>query len=136
MSVKHFTTKDVETWYQHTDRQMFLGDVLDASNSDHLTVGFGRYKKGESNEWVVTYDEVNVVTKGSFTFRTAERTVTAKAGEVLFITKGTKVTYEAHEDMEIVYVTYPHFMEAQRNSEHAKLLDAFHPVETEPRRTT
>lgn len=128
MSVRHFTTKEVATWLQHTDRPMFLGAVLDGTNSDALGVGFARYRKGEANEWVVTYDEVNIVTKGAFTFRTADKTVTAKAGEVLFITKGTKVTYEAPEDVELVYVTYPTFMEAQRNSEHADLADDFHPV--------
>ncbi|MGH8488632.1 MAG: cupin [Gammaproteobacteria bacterium] len=128
MSVRHFTIKHVATWYQHTDRQMFLGGVLDETNSDAMSVGFGRYQKGESNEWIVTYDEVNIVTKGAFTFRTADGAFTAKAGEVLFITKGTKVVYEAAEDTEFVYVTYPHWMDAQRKSEHAALLDTFHPV--------
>ncbi|MGH8627953.1 MAG: cupin [Gammaproteobacteria bacterium] len=128
MTVRHFTIQDVKEWYQHTDRQMFLGGVLDATNSDAMSVGFARYRKGESNEWIVTYDEINIVTKGAFTFRTAEGAFTAKAGEILYITKGAKVVYEAPEDMELVYVTYPHCMTAQRNSEHADLLDTFHPV--------
>lgn len=128
MSVRHFTIDDVAVWSQHTDRPMFLGNVLDETNSEAMTVGFGRYKKGESNEWVVTYDEVNVVINGAFTFRTDDGEFTAKAGEALFITKGTRVVYEAPEDAEFVYVTYPHFMEAQRNSEHADMLNSFHPV--------
>ena len=36
MSVKHLTSIDAKAWYQHTDRQIFLGDVLDASNSDTM----------------------------------------------------------------------------------------------------
>ena len=54
---------------------------------------------------------------------------TAKAGEVIFMTAGTKVVYQAEEDnTEVVYVTYPHWSDAQRKSEHADLLKPFHPV--------
>ena len=43
----------------------------------------------------------------------------------MFLTKGTKVAYEAAEDdTEFVYVTYPHWMDAPRQSEHAALLDS------------
>lgn len=129
MSVKHFTIKDPITWYQHTDRQIFLSDVLDSSNSDTMSVGFARYGKGESNEWTVTYDVVDIVTKGVFTVRSADGAKTAKAGEVIFMTAGTKVVYQAEEDnTEVVYVTYPHWSDAQRKSEHADLLDTFHPT--------
>jgi ethanolamine utilization protein EutQ len=71
---------------------------------------------------------VNIVIKGSFTFRTDEGEFTAKAGEVLLITKGTRVVYEAPEDAEAIYVAYPHWMPAQLASEHAHLLDSFHPT--------
>lgn len=66
---------------------------------------------------------------GSAEVRPCSSTFTAKAGEVIFLTKGTKVVYEgAEDDTEVVYVTYPYWMEAQCNSEHAALLDSFHPV--------
>lgn len=58
------------------------------------------------------------MTKGVFTVRSADGAKTAKAGEVLFLTKGTK----------LVSVTYPHWFDAQRMSKHANLLDSFHPA--------
>ncbi len=129
MSVRHFTIKDVAAWHQRGDQQIFLGNVLDSLNSDTMSVGFAQYQKGESNEWIVTYDEALIVTKGVFTVRSADGAKTAKAGEVIFLTKGTKVVYQGEEDdTEVVYVSYPHWFDAQRNSEHADLLDAFHPV--------
>ncbi len=84
--------------------------MLDAENSDAMSVGFARYKKkGDRNEWTVTYDEALIVTKGIFTVHSDEGVKTAKAGEVIFLTKGTKVTYEGGEDdTEVVYVTHPH----------------------------
>ena len=129
MPVRHFTSEDAK-YYQYADRQIFVGDVLDASNSDTMSVGYYRNrKKGERNEWVVTYDEALIVTKGALTVRSADGTKTAKAGEILFLTKGTRIAYEAAEDdTEVVYVTYPHWMDAQMKSPHAHLLDAYHAV--------
>lgn len=128
MSVRLFTADNAE-WYQYRDREIFVGDVLNSSNSEAMSVGFYRNKnKGERNEWVVTYDEALICTKGALTVRSPEGTKTAKAGEVIFLTKGTRVAYEAGEDdTEVVYVTYPHWMDVHKQSEHAALLDDFHP---------
>ena len=128
MSIRHFSIKDVPAWYQHTDRQIFLADVLDPSNSDSMSVWFGRYGAGESNDWVVTYDEMIVVLKGRFTVRSEDGAKTAAMGEVIFLTNGTKVTYYAEEATEVVGSTYPHWQEAQRLSEHSAMLDDFHSV--------
>lgn len=49
MSVRKFTTDDVAEWYQAGDKQIFLGDALDSSGSETMSVGFCRYQKGESN---------------------------------------------------------------------------------------
>jgi ethanolamine utilization protein EutQ len=129
MGVRHFTSSEAK-FYQYADRRIFVGDVLDASNSEAMSAGFYRNeKKGEGNPWLVTYDEVLVVTKGALTVRSAEGPKTATAGEILFLTKGTELVYEAAaDDTEVVYVTYPHWMEAQTRSKHAGLLDAFRPV--------
>jgi ethanolamine utilization protein EutQ len=129
MTVRHFTSGNAK-FFQYLDREIFVGDVLDSSNSDTMSVGFYRNKKkGEMNEWVVTYDEVLIVTKGALTIRSAEGPKTAKPGEVIFLTKGTEIAYEAAEDdTEVVYVSYPHWMDAQQKSEHAHLLDSYHPM--------
>lgn len=133
MSVRLLTSNDAD-WYQYRDREIFVGDVLNSSNSDTMSVGFYRnVVKGESNEWIVTYDEALICTKGALTVRSPEGTKTAKAGEVIFLTKGTRVAYEAGEDdTEVVYVTYPHWMDVHRQSEHAALLDEFHPPTKRP----
>jgi ethanolamine utilization protein EutQ len=129
MSVRHFAARNAD-WYQFKDKRIFVGDVLDASNSETMSVGFYRNeRKGERNEWIVTYDEALIVTKGALTVRSAEGATTAKPGEVIFLTKGTEVAYEAAEDgTEVVYVTFPHWMDTHRRSQHARLLDAYHPA--------
>ena len=116
-----FTAEDVDTWYRSGDRKIFLSDALDPSNSESMSVGFARYAAGEWNEWVVTYDEALIVTRGAYTVTSADGVeTTARAGEVIFLRKGTPVVYSAKEEgADVVYVTYPHWMDAQRQSEHA-----------------
>jgi hypothetical protein len=36
------------------------------------------------------------------------------------------------KDTEVVYVTYPHWMDAHSGFEHAALLDSYHPVRLYP----
>jgi len=129
MTVRHFTRGDAK-FFQYKDRDIFVGDVVDASGSDSMSVGYYLNRnKGEKNEWVVTYDEALIVLRGALTIRTAEGTKTAKAGEILFLTKGTALAYEAAEDdTEVVYVSHPHWLEAQARSEHAHLLDDYKPA--------
>jgi ethanolamine utilization protein EutQ len=129
MTVRHFTRDDAK-FHQYKDRDIFVGDVVDASGSDSMSVGYYLNRnKGEKNEWVVTYDEALIVLRGALTIRTAEGAKTAKAGEILFLTKGTALAYEAAEDdTEVVYVSHPHWLEAQTRSEHAHLLDDYKPA--------
>lgn len=127
--VELFTIDDPEQWAQHADRQLFLTDVIDPTNSATMGAGFARYNSGQANDWVVTYDEVLVVTKGRFTVSSDHGTVTAAAGEMIFMTAGTKVRYSAEEnDTRVAFVTYPHWRDVHRNSGHAYLLDTFRVV--------
>ena len=135
--IRLYTADDVGTWYRSGDREIFLSDVVDPSNSDSMSVGFARYAPGESNEWVVTYDEALIVTKGAYTVTSADGVeTTARAGEVIFLRAGTPVVYSAKEEgAEVVYVTYPHWMKAQQASAHASFLDTFQPSEERPWRS-
>lgn len=136
--IRLFTPDDVQTWYQADGRRIFLSDVVDPSNSDTMSVGFARYAPGESNEWVVTYDEALIVTRGAFSVTSADGLkTTAAVGELIFLSKGTKVVYSAEDTgADVVYVTYPHWMNAHRQSQHAALLDTFHPVDRAPSRSS
>jgi ethanolamine utilization protein EutQ len=134
--IRLFRAENVDTWYRSGERKIFLSDVLDPTNSEAMSVGFARYAPGESNEWVVTYDEALIVTRGAYTVTSADGVeTTARAGEVIFLRKGTSVVYSAKEEgAEVVYVTYPHWMQAQEASEHARLLDTFQPTDERPER--
>lgn len=128
MSIRHFRFEDATEWYQHTDRQIFLTDVIEPSEKDSMMVWFGRYGAGETNDWIVTYDEAIFVIEGRYTVRDENGAVTAGPGEVIFLSKGTKVTYSAEVPTRVAGATYPQWQVAQRRSEHAHMLDDFHPA--------
>ena len=55
---------------------------------------------------------------------------------MIYLDKGTQVVYSAGEGgADVVYVTYPHWIDAQRESEHAGFLETFHPVDGPPARS-
>ena len=62
MSVQHLTIDDTRTWFQASDRQVFIGDVLDLATSATTRVRFARYGRGAVHEWMVTVDETLIVT--------------------------------------------------------------------------
>jgi ethanolamine utilization protein EutQ len=105
--VQHLTADHV-TWYQQHDVAMVVGDALDPAGSAPLVIGFARYRKGATNQLTtLPYDEALIITRGTFTVRRADGTVTATAGEVIFHRAGAEVVYQADEDAELVYVCYP-----------------------------
>ena len=49
MSVQHLTIDDTRAWFQASDRQVFIGDVLDLATSATTRVRFARYGKGRAS---------------------------------------------------------------------------------------
>lgn len=126
--VERVTIDDPTTWYRRGDQEIHLADMVDSNSPGAaMTVGFARYGKGETNPWVLTYDEALVVTKGAFTVWTGDHATSAKAGQVLYLRAGAEVLYQADEDTELVMVTYPHWFDATASSVQSHRLDEFQP---------
>jgi len=132
--VTHLSRHDVDQWSKAKASDLYLGDVVDHTNAESMSVGFALYEPGAANDWVVTYDEALIVTEGAYSVTDVHgETTTARVGEVIFLRKGTKVVYSAGADgAKVVYVTYPHWVDAQEHSEHAGLLDTFEPLAGAP----
>jgi ethanolamine utilization protein EutQ len=127
-AVQRYGFDAVSGWYQANGVEMAIGDAVDPSNSDSMSVGFARYGKGAANAWTLTYDEALAIVKGRFTVESDTGPHTAAAGEVIFLRRGTRVVYRADEDTELVYVTHPHWLEATERSELAAQLADYHSV--------
>jgi ethanolamine utilization protein EutQ (cupin superfamily) len=116
MSIHHLTIDDTRTWLQPSDRQVFIGDVLDLATSATTRIRFCRYGKGAVHEWMVTVDETLIVTKGALLVRSEGEVQIARAGEVVSLAKGSRVVYRGEEDdTEVVFVSYAPSLEVQRH---------------------
>lgn len=109
VTIKKFSIADAPLTRLYPEKPIELGDVIDRTSESTMTVGYGRYKSGESNEWTVTYDEALIITRGKFTVVNDGTEYTALPGEVIYLKNGTKVLYRADDDVELVYVTHPHW---------------------------
>ena len=131
MSVQHLTIDDTRTWFQASDRQVFIGDVLDLATSATTRVRFARYGKGAVHEWMVTVDETLIVTKGSLLVRSDGSVQIARAGEVISLAKGTRVVYRGEEDdTEVVFVSYAPQFDVPRQPLRVSAPDEPRPIRT------
>jgi ethanolamine utilization protein EutQ (cupin superfamily) len=129
MSVQHLTIDDTRTWFQASDRQVYIGDVLDLATSAATRVRFARYGKGAVHEWMVTVDETLIVTKGALLVRSEGSAQVARAGEVISLAKGTRVVYRGEEaDTEVVFVSHTPALEHQRIASRPAVLEQERPV--------
>lgn len=110
MRVRRLTADEAATWSRVGDGEIFVSDIVDQATvpDANMTVGFARVGKGEALDISFPYDEVLIVTKGSYTVRTGRGDeVTARAGEVIYLPAGSSSTSRAEEDTEMVYVAHP-----------------------------
>ena len=108
--VRKVTVGDAEAWSRVGEQEIFVSDVMDQGTvpDAEMTVGFARIDKGEALEISFPYDEVLVLTKGSYTVKTEHgESVTARAGEVIYLPAGSSSSSRADEDTEMVYVASP-----------------------------
>jgi ethanolamine utilization protein EutQ (cupin superfamily) len=124
MSIHHLSIDDTRVWFQASDREVYIGDVMDLVSNPTTRVRFARYGKGARHEWIVTHDETLIVTKGALAVRSASGTRTVSAGNVVSLTRGTRVVYEGDEDgTEVVFVTYVHQADVERVPKRPELVD-------------
>lgn len=110
MQVQKLTADGLDSWSQVGDQQIFVSDLIDqASQPDaRMTVGYASMAAGEKFEIAFPYDEVLVITKGAFTVTDEHGgTVTARAGEVIYLPAESANSHSADEDSEMVYVANP-----------------------------
>lgn len=83
-----------------------LVDVITAQHGSPMGAGFLSFHKG-SFPWTLTYDEIEIVLEGEIHIGTAQGTAVGKPGDILYIPKGTEITFGTPGWAKILYVTYP-----------------------------
>lgn len=129
MTAMKLALRDIPAWFRADDQEVWLADFTEPGETGALSLAFSRYGAGTSMDWEVSYDEVMVVLRGAFTVTLEDgQRHTAGVGELLFVAKGTKLTYSADEETDMVVVTQPHWQTATEKANLHHLLEGFHEV--------
>lgn len=86
--------------------RVYTHDVLTLTQSPRLGCGVMEMTKSDF-PWTLSYDEVDYVISGELTIRCGGQCFTARAGEMLFIPKGSSIHFCAPGHARFLYVTYP-----------------------------
>jgi ethanolamine utilization protein EutQ len=83
-----------------------LKDVVTPADRSPMASGFMTLEKGEF-PWTLTYDEIDIVLEGELVITRGNDSVRGSAGDVIFIPKGSSITFGTPNRVRFVYVTYP-----------------------------
>lgn len=83
-----------------------LLDVVTAEHGSPIGGGLMSFRQG-SFPWTLEYEEIDYVIEGELHIGTKEGTVIGQPGDVLYIPKGTSITFGTPEWVKFFYVTYP-----------------------------
>ncbi|NLT31740.1 MAG: DUF861 domain-containing protein [Propionibacterium sp.] len=86
-------------------------DVVTAAHGSPVAAGFLTLTKG-SFPWTLTYDEVQYVIEGELHIGGPDGTVVGRPGDVLYIPRGTSITFGTPTWARFLYVTHPADWEA------------------------
>jgi ethanolamine utilization protein EutQ len=84
-----------------------LKDVITAKDRSPMGAGFMAWSRDDSFSWELTYDEIDYVLEGVLHITIDGRTVEGRAGDVLYIPKGSKIVFGTPNRVKVFYVTHP-----------------------------
>lgn len=114
MPVRKFSVGDAS--FERSPGQsadIFAANVIDERDGGPITIGYGRYGANQSLQAQIVVHDVMVVLEGQVSVTTANVTVRAGPGEIVYMPKGESVHIQSHEQGALTaYVTYPHWKSA------------------------
>jgi ethanolamine utilization protein EutQ (cupin superfamily) len=114
--VRTFRSDTARDWMEWSG--IALADVVNEDEDTGVklgAVGFTRAPAGSRSDFEFPYDEVMIVTRGRCSVTSNGETHSAGMGEVVYLPAGVAGTFQAHEDVELVYVASSPYGEVNRD---------------------
>ncbi|MBN1921898.1 MAG: DUF861 domain-containing protein [Anaerolineae bacterium] len=90
----------------HPEMDIRVLDVVTRAHGSPMAGGLMSFRKGAFS-WTLNYDEIEYVIEGELHIGTPNGTVIGLPGDVLYVPKGTNITFGTPEWAKFFYVTYP-----------------------------
>lgn len=88
------------------NQQIGLTDVIGSGDNSPIAAGFMQWEKS-SFPWTLNYDEIEVILEGELHITCGGKTSIGKAGDVMFVPKGSSIEFGTPSKVRFVYITYP-----------------------------
>ena len=85
---------------------VWLKDVVVTQDRSPMGAGYMSLDKGEM-QWTLTYDEIDIVLEGELVITRGNEQVHGKTGDVIYIPKGSSITFGTPSWTRFVYVVFP-----------------------------
>ncbi len=85
---------------------VWLKDVVVTQDRSPMGTGYMSLDKGEM-QWTLTYDEIDIVLEGELVITRGNEQVRGKTGDVIYIPKGSSITFGTPNCTKFVYVVFP-----------------------------
>jgi ethanolamine utilization protein EutQ len=85
---------------------VWLKDVVVTQDRSPMGAGYMSLDKGEM-QWTLTYDEIDIVLEGELVITRGNEQVRGKTGDVIYIPKGSSITFGTPSWTRFVYVVFP-----------------------------
>jgi ethanolamine utilization protein EutQ len=83
-----------------------LKDVITSADGSSMAAGYMALEKGEF-PWTLNYDEVDIVLEGELVITRGGVIARGKPGDVIFIPKGSSITFGTPSHVRFIYVAFP-----------------------------
>lgn len=87
-------------------KQVGIADVITSADGAPIAAGFMAWSDCFF-PWTLDYDEIDLVLEGELHIRCNGHTFVGKAGDVLYIPKGSSIEFGTTSSVRFFYVTYP-----------------------------
>jgi ethanolamine utilization protein EutQ len=85
---------------------VWLKDVVVMQDRSPMGAGYMSLDKGEM-QWTLSYDEIDIVLEGELVITRGSEQVRGKTGDVIYIPKGSSITFGTPNWTRFVYVVFP-----------------------------
>jgi ethanolamine utilization protein EutQ len=85
---------------------VWLKDVVVTQDRSPMGAGYMSLDKGEM-AWTLNYDEIDIVLEGELVITRGSEQVRGKTGDVIYIPKGSSITFGTPSWTKFVYVVFP-----------------------------
>ena len=85
---------------------VWLKDVVVTQDRSPMGAGYMSLDQGEM-QWTLTYDEIDIVLEGELVITRGHEQVRGKTGDVIYIPKGSSITFGTPSWARFVYVVFP-----------------------------